>query len=80
MKDLLGGRRILAAGPVGPAGSIGRYSTRPLAVDDLPSVVMVSRIFFRKEMRVGMPRTWAHTSRVSILCGLISTWCDRHGQ
>jgi hypothetical protein len=31
------------------------------------------RIFFRKEMRVGMPSTWAHTSSISIRCGEIST-------
>ena len=32
-----------------------------------------SRIFFKKEIRVGMPSTWAHISSVSILAGKISS-------
>ena len=31
------------------------------------------RIFLRNEIRVGMPRTWAHTSSISIRWGEIST-------
>ena len=38
-----------------------------------PESVMESRIFLRNEMSVGIPRTWAQMSSVSILCGEIST-------
>ena len=53
-------------------GSPGRVAlSRSFTI--FPESPMESRIFFRNEISVGMPSTWAQMSSVSILWGEIST-------